>query len=534
VRRTKILVAVAALAAAGTVPLPTAAATSGSSGETPADAMSMAATRAGTLSGDQTRATTMARTLGLDVRESLRVRDVIRDADGSTHVRYDRTFAGLRVIGGDLVVHQAPSGVLLRADRAGSGNVAVPSTAATVSGQAATSTARLGGGFAPVTAGAALVVYAAGSAPRLAYEVVTEGVRPDQTPSRLHTVVDARTARELTRWDDVKEGTGRSIYSGTVAIGTTKGATSFSMVDRSRGGNWTTDLRGGTSGGGTTFTDADDVWGNFSTSSRASAAVDAQYGAQQTWDYYKSTFGRNGIFNDGRGVRSRVHYGNGYDNAFWDGTQMTYGDGAGNARPLTSLDVAGHEMSHGVTEATANLRYTGDAGGLNEATSDIFGTAVEFRTANANDRGDYLIGEKIDVSGRGRPLRYLDRPSRDGRSPDCWSTGTARLDPHLSSGVGNHFFYLASEGSGAKTINGITYNSPTCNGSAVTGIGRAAAERIWYRALTVYMTSTTTYRQARDATTRAARDLYGPGSAQCSRVQRAWSAVAVPAGSATC
>jgi Zn-dependent metalloprotease len=431
-------------------------------------------------------------------------------------------------------VHRTPSGAVVRTDRAGSGAVVVASTAATVTRQAATSTARSRAGFAPARAGAALVVYATGRTPRLAYDVVTEGVRPDQTPSRLHTVVDARTGRELTRWDDIREGTGRSIYSGTVTIGTTRGTSSFSMVDPARGGTRTTDLRGATSGSGTTFTDADDVWGNFSTGSRASAAVDAHYGAALTWDYYKSRFGRNGIFNDGRGVRSRVHYGNSYVNAFWDGTQMTYGDGAGNTHPLTEIDVAGHEMSHGVTQATANLNYTGDAGGLNEATSDIFGTAVEFAAANPSDPGDYLIGEKINIFGNRTPLRYLDRPSRDGLSPNCWSTSTARLDPHLSSGVGNHFFYLASEGSCAKTINGVAYNSPTSNGSVVTGIGRAAAERIWYRALTTYMTSTTTYRQARDATTRAARDLFGAGSAQCTRVQRAWAAVAVPAGTATC
>jgi len=423
---------------------------------------------------------------------------------------------------------------VLRTDRAGSGSVDVGSTRAAVTRQAATAAARSEAGFAPARADAELVVYAAGPTPRLAYEVVTEGVRPDQTPSRLHTVVDAWTGRELTRWDDIKEGTGRSIYSGTVAIGTTKGTTSFSMVDRSRGGNWTTDLRAATSGGGTTFTDADDIWGNFSTSSRVSAAVDAHYGAQVTWDYYKSTFGRNGIFNNGRGVRSRVHYGNGYVNAFWDGTQMTYGDGAGNTHPLTSIDVAGHEMSHGVTQATAKLLYTGDAGGLNEATSDIFGTAVEFKAANAKDPGDYLIGEKINIFGTGAPLRYMDRPSRDGQSPNCWTTGTARLDPHLSSGVGNHFFYLASEGSGAKTVGGVAYNSPTCDGSTVTGIGRAAVEKIWYRALTTYMTSTTTYSQARDATMRAATDLYGTGSPQCSGVERAWAALSVPAGSATC
>ena len=99
-----------------------------------------------------------------------------------------------------------------------------------------------------------------------------------------------------------------------------------------------------------------------------------------------------GPWNTGVGARSRVHYGNAYVNAFWDGTQMTYGDGASNAKPLVSLDVAAHEMSHGVTENSAALRYTGDAGGLNEANSDIFGTSVEWYANNAADVGDYLIG----------------------------------------------------------------------------------------------------------------------------------------------
>ena len=144
---------------------------------------------------------------------------------------------------------------------------------------------------------------------------------------------------------------------------------------------------------------------------------------------------------------------------------MTYGDGAGNAHPLTSLDVAGHEMSHGVTENTAGLDYTGDAGGLNEATSDIFGTAVEFYANNADRPGDYLIGEKININGNGTPLRYMDKPSKDGGSQDCWSNSLGSLDPHYSSGPLNHWFYLASEGSGAKTVNGVSYNSPTCDGS---------------------------------------------------------------------
>jgi len=110
-------------------------------------------------------------------------------------------------------------------------------------------------------------------------------------------------------------------------------------------------------------------------------------------------------------VRSRVHYGNAYENAFWDGTQLTYGDGAGNARPLTELDIAGHEMTHGVTENTAGLVYEGESGGLNEATSDIFGTAVEWYANNLVDKPDYLIGEKSTSTATARPCAtWTDRP----------------------------------------------------------------------------------------------------------------------------
>jgi Thermolysin metallopeptidase, alpha-helical domain len=141
---------------------------------------------------------------------------------------------------------------------------------------------------------------------------------------------------------------------------------------------------------------------------------------------------------------------------------------------------------------------------------------------------DYLIGEKIDINGDGTPLRYMDKPSRDGGSPDCWSSGVGGLDVHYSSGPGNHVFYLLAEGSGAKVINGVSYNSPTCNASTFAGIGRDAAAKIWYRALSVYMTSSTNYAGARTAAVSAAKDLYGAGSAQCTGVENAFSGIAVP------
>ena len=173
-----------------------------------------------------------------------------------------------------------------------------------------------------------------------------------------------------------------------------------------------------------------------------------------------------------------------------------------------------------------SLTYSGESGGLNEATSDIFGTMVEFYAANSSDPADYLIGEEFDLKNH-VGFRRMDNPSADGDSFNCWSSAVGNADVHYSSGVGNHFFYLLAEGSGAKTIGGVAHNSTTCNGSTVTGIGRDAASAIWYRALTVYMTSSTNYAGARTATLNAARDLYGAGSAQQNAVAAAWSAVSV-------
>ncbi len=150
---------------------------------------------------------------------------------------------------------------------------------------------------------------------------------------------------------------------------------------------------------------------------------------------------------------------------------MTYGDGDGSTfGPLVSLDVAGHEMSHGVTENTSNLTYSGESGGLNEATSDIFGTMVEFYAANANDPGDYYIGEEFDLAN-GEGFRRMDDPQLDGSSYSCYFAGIGDTDVHYSSGVGDHFF-TAGRGLGAKTISGRGRDSPTYNGSTVSGISR--------------------------------------------------------------
>ncbi|OON79611.1 M4 family metallopeptidase [Streptomyces tsukubensis] len=455
-----------------------------------------------------------ADTLGLGSQEKLVVRDVIKDRDGTTHTRYERTYAGLPVLGGDLVVHEAKSGAQT-VTKATSADIAVDTSP--------------GLSAAAAPKGARKVVWAAKGTPKLAYEAVKNSIGKDGTPSELHTVTDAVTGKKLSQWDGVQNGTGKSQFSGTVTLNTTKSGSTYQLIDGTRGNHKTYTLKNSSSGTGTLLTDADDVWGSGTVSDPATAGVDAAYGAAKTWDYYKDVFGRSGIRGDGVGATSRVHYGNNYVNAFWQDSCfcMTYGDGAGNKAPLTALDVAAHEMSHGVTAATANLNYSGESGGLNEATSDIFATAVEFHAANAADPGDYLIGEKIDINGDGSPLRYMDKPSKDGASQDSWSSRTGSVDVHYSSGVANHFFYLLSEGSGKKTINGVNYDSPTSNGATVTGIGRAKAEQIWYKALTTYMTSTTNYARARTATLSAAGALYGTTSAEYKAVGAAWAGVNV-------
>ena len=475
-----------------------------------------------------------AKDLGLGAKESLVARDVIKDASGTVHTRYERTYDGLPVLGGDLVVDTAKSGRTGHVYKATKAAIKVASvkpqiTAAKAEKQALSAAKAAGSKSTDADRAPRKVIWAGKGTPTLAYETVVGGLQDDGTPNQLHVITDAATGKKLFEYQGIKNGIGNTQYSGQVSLTTTQSGSNFTLNDSARGAHKTYNLNHGTSGTGTLFSQTSDTWGNGTTSNAATAGADAHYGAAETWDFYKNTFGRSGIKNNGVGAYSRVHYGNAYVNAFWDDGCfcMTYGDGSGNADPLTSLDVAGHEMSHGVTSNTAGLNYSGESGGLNEATSDIFGTGVEFYAANSTDVGDYLIGEKIDINGDGTPLRYMDKPSKDGGSADSWYSGVGNLDVHYSSGVANHFFYLLSEGSGAKVINGVSYNSPTSDGLPVTGIGRDKALQIWYRALTTKFTSTTNYASARTGTLAAAGELYGTTSAEYTAVQNAWAGVNV-------
>ncbi len=466
-------------------------------------------------------------------RDSFVARDLVVDADGTEHVRFERTHAGLRVIGGDLVVHSQADGRFNGISQTLRNLIQVDLKPVVLAKAAKSEALAQFGAQRGAVQSAELVVYAREGKPQLAWDVRVNGMRADGTPSEAHLIVAAADKTLLDRWDDIQTlddvGTGKTLYAGNVSLHDQLSGSTYTLKDSTRGNHYVVTMSNGTSTE-TTLTGADNIWGNNAESSSETVAADAAYGQNMTWDYYLATFGRSGIANDGAGARSRVHYSSNYDNAYWSDSCfcMTYGDGS-TLNPLVSLDVAGHEMTHGVTSRTANLTYSRESGGLNEATSDIMGTMVEYYANNAYDTPDYLIGEELYTTA-GKALRYMVQPNKDGYSADCWYSGLRLLDVHYSSGPANHFFYMLAEGTtaGVPSKTCVSGNKKTATGTGtLVGIGRDKAAKIWYRALTVYMTSSTNYAGARTATVSAATDLYGAASTEVAAVKSAWSAILV-------
>jgi Zn-dependent metalloprotease len=490
------------------------------------------------------------------------VKNTVVDANGNEHVRFTRTYGGLDVIGGDFVTHSR--GGALRSVSQTLGSSLRPNLHAAISADTAIEFAGVafGTGFEGLPT-ARQVIFALHTRPTLAYEVVFAGQKANGDPTEMHFFVDAANGRILDKWDMVHTirdrarpgggtttpppppppppvggaaiGLGIGQVYGTNPINTASLNGSYNLTDTTRGDGAMYDANGAAynraAGRATLFVDADNTWGNGNlVSDRATAAVDAAYGVAKTFDFYKNVMGRNGIFNDGKGVKSYVHVGRGWVNAAWYADAMYYGDGGGSYLPLVAIDVAGHEMSHGVTQAVNGLVYSGDAGGLNEASSDIMGTLVEFYANNPSDTPDYTIGEEIYATQSAtKALRYMFKPSGADASYDCYpSAGFGGVDPHYSSGPANHFFYLLAVG--AVNPAGFSYTPAqlVCNGNTtLNAIGNAKAGQIWYRAMDLYFTSGTTYPQARAGTISAAEDLYGVGSAEANAVKAAWSAVGV-------
>ncbi|MFH8283374.1 M4 family metallopeptidase [Streptomyces antibioticus] len=526
---------------------------------------------------------------GVGRGDALQAQDVLIDPEGARHVRFQRTHRGMPVLGGDLVVHLTARLTYAGVTRAAGHTVApAPAEAALTARQAEAKAAAVAQGDAR---DAELVVDARRGASALAYRIqVTDSATAEGGGSRT-VVVDARTgtvrsnlpdsdeflsptlvdelrergesldpathnapvptglmgssaAAAAARYPATAKGTGSSLFAGQVPLTTTRtGRNSYLLKDPTRWGTETRDAKNlelENFSRGKKFTTKNNKWGNGAVSNRTSAAVDAQYGITKTLDFYKKSFGRKGIANNGKGARAMVHFGKKVDNAFWDPACgcMLYGDGDGRTikKPLVVLDVTGHELTHGIVDATARLEPTyvdeegnqyGEPGSLNESLADIFGSAVEFSANNPKNPPNYLIGEKLGL--RQKFLRRLDKPSLDvlEGAIDYWSPRTDDAEVHAGSGVSSHAYYLLAEGSGRKKIGSVTYDSPTYTGAPVKGIGRTKATAIFYRALTRYMVSSTDFHDARVATLKAARDLYGQNSTEFTTVNKAWAAVNV-------
>ncbi len=255
--------------------------------------------------------------------------------------------------------------------------------------------------------------------------------------------------------------------------------------------------------------------------SKDAAVNEAYNGSGTTYDFYWKVFGRNSI--DGRGMRldSTVHYGESYDNAFWNGNQMVYGDGDGEIfrRFTKALDVIAHELSHGVMQHEANLAYRGQSGALNESFSDVFGSLVkQYRLGQTAAEADWLIGSGLFMPGvKARGIRSMKEP------------GTAYDDPVLGKDPqpGHMKDYVTtSEDSGGVHINSGIPNRAFCEAALrLKGNAWTKAGSIWYRAMTEKLRASSTFPDAVNLTVQAAGELYGVNSLEQKAVREAWAEV---------
>jgi Zn-dependent metalloprotease len=384
----------------------------------------------------------------------------------------------------------------------------------------------------------------------LAYLVHTR-MHVGDKPVYHDTVVSARTGAILDQWNMLQSvvGVGKSQYNGEVPINTTLVDGKYKMIDDTRGTGGMfgamaiTNANHGTTAGNVYVNDSN-TWGDgknyvsggpTTDANGQTAAVNAMWGLMNTYDALKNIFGWQSLDGHNTATYIAAHVNTAYDNAYYSDTCrcMFIGDGS-SFFSLGSIDVIGHEMGHGVTAATSNLTYSGESGGLNESASDINGEVVE-AYARAGGKGetipasgnDWVLGKEISKSGT--PLRWMYKPSKDGSSPDAWSSSLKRLDVHYSSGPNNRMFYFLAQGSSADKASDYYSKYLVKTPANMTGIGLDEAYRIWFKANTTKFTSSTNYADARAKVIEAAAELYGKSSKEVIAVQRAYAAINVGA-----
>lgn len=320
---------------------------------------------------------------------------------------------------------------------------------------------------------------------QLAY--LTDMVSYGKKPSRPMAFVDAMNGQVIRQWDSLMTKDARG-PGGNEKTGRYDYGTDFAPLQVTEDCHFVTDnvdtvnLNHATSGGDIFQIDpcGDNPENTFKEINGAYSPInDAHFFGNVVFDLYKDWYNSAPLTFK---LTLRVHYSNGYENAFWDGQQMTFGDGQNFFYPLVSLDVVSHEVSHGFTEQNSGLIYANQSGGINEAFSDIAGEAAEFYNAGHND---WLVGETIFKGDDGLALRYFEDPTRDGRSIGHASDYVDGMDVHYSSGVYNRAFFLVAHSNGWDTrsafdafvlANQIYWEADATYETAACGVKRAAED----------------------------------------------------------
>jgi len=431
--------------------------------------------------------------------KDLVLRKVNIDEVGWHHYRYYQQFKGMDVVGGDLVVHVDVAGAITGANGTARGDIspalgviAIAESAANVNIANDARWASMSG--LVVTATRMVYIRALDGVLRKAYEQTVEGVR-GQDPVRDLVYVDVENGAIVEVHPQIQHVRNRMTYNannGTTLPGTLK------------------------------RTETQAATGDV-------AVDEAHVNAGDVYDMYNFFWNRNGIDNAGMTLTSSVHYSTNYCNAFWNSTQMTYGDGNAsvNCFPLTrSVDVAAHEMTHGITEHESALVYSGEPGGLNESLSDVWGAGIEAYVLGGRngtlsiDPKVFLIGDEVIPPA----LRYMCDPAADGVSADVWSANLGNLDVHYSSGPNNLVFCLLTKGGthprGKTTV-------------PVPAIGMEKTLRLMYQANVNLLTSNSDYAAMRTAMVQAAQQL-GYNQAIQDSVACAYAAIKVGSAPLSC
>ena len=437
--------------------------------------------------------------LGLDASSTLQQLALSRDADGTVHYRYQQRFRGIPIFGEQVVVSEDASGNVRNLfGRAVSGLAnelpAVPVRLTRAQALSVAKTAALGkDGVAKRTERDSVrqMVYVdSGRRAHMSYvaSFFAESVKGG-APTRPFVVVDAQTGRVLTKWEGlttsrVGMGPGGNAKTGEYKWGERRSLGSMDVLQTGstcameNADVKSVNLAGGTGASTTAFSFVCPTNTYRTVNGAYSPINDAHSFGGMVQKMYKAWTGSNALTFQ---LVMRVHYGTSYENAFWDGTQMNFGDGGSHFYPLVSADVSGHEVSHGFTEQHSNLLYFGQSGGINEAFSDMGGEATEYYWKGRND---FIVGAEI-VKGSGG-LRYMCNPTADGTSIDNAADFSSTLNVHYSSGV---------------------YNKAFCNLAHTKGWDTPTAFKAFARANALYWTPSSTFDSAACGVQTAAADL---------------------------